>query len=455
MIDEQLGWTAGAWLRDTDEPAFDPQGIVTGAMAQLPRVPQAKASGLRARIEREVVPVPGTTRLVPDQQIRKGGPSMYPALRFTMAAIALLATGGLLFAVMQSSTDDAVAPVPATSSTSPAPTASTVPSQSPGLSMPSSRSWTSEGIRATADLRAIADANGWTIDQAKAQQAANRGVDRIASAIVEQLPDDFIGSALAEEPGGAPSLYIKGPAPQWVLDLVAAAGGPITVVDEQPYSFDELEARQDRVHQALVDAGYPNVATGVDITGGGIIPVSLMTVAGLSSDPEAILAFVPEELRADVQLDVTIAPPRPSTGPGAWGPLAVVHQPAGFGAGVGLGPVTLRIGEACVWFESKQGRNRTTLVFEGDHVDWRPAKRRIVFTDRRGETVRLSDGDRIEGGGVSLWPPQGPEGEAPPTPEPGRRWHASLDEAWLAEPDASCPERLFFLSEVTVRKGRR
>ncbi len=332
-------------------------------------------------------------------------------------------------------------------------TASAEPSV-PATAKPPVETWTSEGIKATSDLKAIAEANGWTIDQAKADERASQAVAGISGAVFEEQPDIYIGGALSEEPGGAPSLYIKGPAPQWVLDLVATAGGPIIVVDEQPYSFDELDARKDRVHQALVDAGYPNVATGVNITGGGVIPVSLLSVAGLPSDPEAILAFVPEELRADVQLDVTIAPPRPSAPPGTWGPLAVVYQPAGFGPGVGLGAVTLRIGEACVWTESKQGRYRATLVFEGDRVDWRPADRRIVFTDRRGATVRLSDGDRIEGGGASLWPPRGPEGvgQVAPTPEPGRRWDPSLDDAWLQEPDASCPERLFFLSEASVRE---
>jgi hypothetical protein len=333
-------------------------------------------------------------------------------------------------------------------SASPVPT----PNASIASTSPTDRqTWTSEGIKATSDLRAIARANGWTLHQAKAQQRANRAIDEINSAIIERQPDIFIGGALSEDPGGPPSLYVKGPAPQFVLDLVAEAGGPIIVVDEQPYSFDELEVRKDRVHQALVDAGYPNVATGVDISGGGVIPTFVLSVAGLPSDAAGILAGVPEDLRADVRLDVTIAPPRPSAEPGAWGPLAVVYQPGGFGRGVGLGPATLRIGEACVWVEARQGRHLATLVFEGDHVDWRPANRRIVFTDRRGDTIRLSDGDRIEGGGVSLWPPQGALGIDRPatTPEPGRRWFPWLDEAWLQEPHASCPERLFFLSEVT------
>ncbi|MFV2063512.1 MAG: hypothetical protein ACC726_08355, partial [Chloroflexota bacterium] len=269
-----------------------------------------------------------------------------------------------------------------------------------------------------------------------------------------QRPDIYIGGALSEEPGGPPSLYIKGPAPQFVLDLVAAADVRIIIVDEQPYSFEELVVRSGRVHQALVDAGYLRVATGTNITGGGIIPASVLQGPGLPTEPAEVLAFVPEELRSDVDLQLIAAPPRPSTEPGTWGPLAVLDQPGGFGPGVGLGPITLRIGEACVWIESRQGRHATTLVWEGDQVDWRPKNRRIVFTDRKGNSLRLFDGDRIEGGGLSLWPPEVSDGQerTRSTPEPGRRWAASLDKAWLQEPDPSCPEALFYLDEVTVKK---
>lgn len=162
--------------------------------------------------------------------------------------------------------------------------------------------------------------------------------------------------------------------------------------------------------------------------------------------------FVPEELRADVDLQVTVAPPRPSAEPGAWGPLAVLYQPGGFGPGVGFPTMTLHIDEACVWVEHERSGHATTLVWEGDRVDWRPKNRRIVFTDRKGDTVRLFDGDRVERGGVFLWPPQVPDGQErmTSTPEPGRRWRASLDDAWLQEPDPSCPEALVYLDEVTV-----
>ena len=305
----------------------------------------------------------------------------------------------------------------------------------------------------TEDLRSIAEAYGWTFEQAVAQHRASEEVGHIAAQIASERPDIFVGSALGEEPGDAPKLYVKGAAPQSVHDLVAAAGVAVIIVDEQPYSFDELEERSIRVGRALVDAGYPNVATGTDIAGGGSIPVSVLQIPGLAADPAEILAFVPQELRADVDLQVVAAAPRPSAEPGTWGPLAVVYQPGGFGPGVGLSTVTLHIDEACVWVEHRRSGHATTLVWEGDHVHWRPKNRRIVFTDRKGDTVRLSDGDRIAGGGVSLWPPQGPDGQADvaPGPEPGRRWGASLDEAWLREPSPSCPEPLFYLSDVNVK----
>jgi hypothetical protein len=308
-----------------------------------------------------------------------------------------------------------------------------------------------EGIHATPG----ANAKGWSIEEAKLQQKANRSLDRITGPIYRQRRDIWIGAALSEDPGGAPSLYVKGPAPQFVRDLVAGAGYLIIIVDEQPYSSDELEVRSSRVLQALVDAGYPSVSGGADYTRDGIIEAWVLQVGDLPADEAAILALVPEDLRADVDLHVTIAPPRPTAEPGAWGPLAVLYRPQGFGPGVGLAPVTLHIDEACVWIEGARSRYATTLVWEGNHVDWRPKNRSILFIDRKGNTFRLADGDRIEGGGTGLWSSEGPEGQdlATPWPEPGERWPASLDEAWLQQPDPSCPKALFFLTDVT-RLGR-
>jgi hypothetical protein len=311
----------------------------------------------------------------------------------------------------------------------------------------------SEGYAATPGAKA----RGWTKEEAKLQQKASRIVREVNRAIHDQRPDIWIGAALSETPGGAPSIYVKGPAPQFVRDLVAQADYLIAIVDEQPYSFDELEERSIRVFQALVDAGYPNVSSATHITGGGVIPAWVLKVGDLPAEPAEILAFVPEELRADVDLHVTIAPPRPSAEPGEWGPLAVLYWPQGFGPGVGLGPVTLHIDERCVWIEHKPSGHATTLVWEGNRVEWRPKNRRIVFTDRKGRTVRLSDGDRIAGGGSGISLTLGRGGEDQPDPERDTTSGSGvrLDEAWLQEPDPSCPAGLFYLDEVTdVERGR-
>ncbi len=285
------------------------------------------------------------------------------------------------------------------------------------------------------------------------QNRANRTSGQINGVLADERPDIYIGGAVSVAPGGAPSVYVKGPAPQLVHDLVAAADYPINIVDGQPYNRAELEERADRVHQALVDADYPNVATATDIIGGGVIPVWVQQMGDLPADPDGILAFVPEDVRADVDLDVTVAPPRPSAEPEAWGPLAVIYRPQGFGPSVGLSTVTLRIGDRCVWYESSNGKYATTIVWEGNHVDWRPGKERIVFTDRKGRTVRLSDGDRIEGGGVSVWrPADGRSSDQSQAVSTTESWTSVPDDDWLQEPHRSCPEQLFFLTEANVKE---
>ena len=430
MIDEQLGRTAGAWLRDTDEPAFDPQGIVTGAMAQLPRVPQAKVAGLRARIEREVVPVPGTTRLVPDQQIRKGGPSMYPAFRFAMAAIALLATGGLLFTVMRPSTDDAVAPVPATSSASPAPTASAVPSESPGLS----RS-TDDGVF---ELTVTTPQSTWVADEpievgatftyVGDEETAPYGGDTVLFE-VEQL-DGPVDSGYSRDLACPGDSYSRGQARTFSL---AKSGHFDPRADDAAFWrawFEDPDLRLPAGTYRIIAHGQYARPDCTDGTG----------------------------IEAAVEIEVVEAPP--SATPEAsdvadassqWGPLAVFTDPTnGPGGDVGLGPGVISIGERCVTFKADRAELPVALIWADDTVVWRPNNRRIVFTDRQGDVDRVNDGDRLMLGGVTMWPPRSDSGAT--TPEPGQRWSDWLDERWLAPPDASCPEDLWYVGEIDVRK---
>jgi hypothetical protein len=158
------------------------------------------------------------------------------------------------------------------------------------------------------EVRDIAQVRGWSLGEAQAYVEASDEVERIASEVSHERPDIFVGSALSATPGEPPSLYVKGPAPGSVRSLVASASMPITIVDEQPYSFGELEQRSLRVHEALMRMGFEQVATGTDLNGAGRIPVEVLSTPGLSADRAAILAGLPAELRSSVDLRVLVEP---------------------------------------------------------------------------------------------------------------------------------------------------
>lgn len=155
------------------------------------------------------------------------------------------------------------------------------------------------------DLELVAKSRGWTLDQAAAQQHAAEAVGAMATRIAKERPEIFVGSALAKAPGEAPTLYVKGPADAFVRDLVAASDIEIVLADKQPYSFEELEARKLTVHQSLEAAGFRNVATGANITGGGIIPATVALEPGLPVALGEILAAVPDDLRSSVVLTLS------------------------------------------------------------------------------------------------------------------------------------------------------
>lgn len=161
------------------------------------------------------------------------------------------------------------------------------------------------------------------------------------------------------------------------------------------------------------------------------------------------------QVTAAIEITVVEAPdstPSPSAVPtdtaSAWGPLAVFTDPTnGPGADAGFGPGVISIGDRCVTFRADRAQVPTTLMWAEDTVAWRPNTRRIVFTDRQGDVVRVNDGDRLMLGGVRMWP--APDSQ---TPEPGQRWSAGLDERWVSEPDLSCPAALWYVGEIDVRK---
>lgn len=158
------------------------------------------------------------------------------------------------------------------------------------------------------DIALVADALGWTIEEATANYRAAEIVGNIAGRIAAERPDIFIGSALSPDPLGPPSIYIKGPADEFVRNLVAAAEIEVKIIDNQAFSLEELEQRQRRVVDALLAQGFQNLSAGIRIQEGGLIEAVVTREPGLPDDPAEILAALPPDLRGSVSLTVSDAP---------------------------------------------------------------------------------------------------------------------------------------------------
>jgi len=154
------------------------------------------------------------------------------------------------------------------------------------------------------DLALIAASHGWTIEQARDRHRVSEALGAVLDAIVRERPDAYIGAALGEEPGDPHTLYIKGPADAFITELVESADADVVIADNQPHSFDELEARKVRVYHALQELGFRYGSVAVNITGAGVIPATVTAEPGLSSSPSEILKLLPTDLRDSVELTI-------------------------------------------------------------------------------------------------------------------------------------------------------
>jgi hypothetical protein len=132
--------------------------------------------------------------------------------------------------------------------------------------------------------------------------------------------------------------------------------------------------------------------------------------------------------------------PSPMTTADREGPLALLDGPVDVvaDADVGLGPGTIRITDSCVVVRMSGELEPVTLVWPGGSTAWRPESGRIVLIQPDGGRVRLTGGDRLLLHGRHLQPPgldvdDGTDDEAV---------------TWLTKPDASCPERLWYVTRV-------
>jgi len=267
------------------------------------------------------------------------------------------------------------------------------------------------------DLALTAKGNGWTLDEAAAQHDAAQIIGRIAERVAEERPEIFVGAAVSTQPGGAPTLYIKGPADQFIRDLVAQSGIEVIVADNQPFSFAELEARVLRLRDALVAIGFRTMGMGVDITRGRI-SATVSVQAGVPVTAAAILSTLPEDLRSGVELTIKRFTVARDTGP-----LALI-PPSGTDPARAEG--TLRITERCVYLRS--AGKQMLLFWPADRTRWNGRNRAITFSNFDGTVVTVRDRDAVVLGG-------GGDSEA----ESGisaREWVRRT--VWVAPPDASC-----------------
>jgi hypothetical protein len=156
------------------------------------------------------------------------------------------------------------------------------------------------------DLANTAASHGWTFAQAEAQHRVTEAVDAIAGTIAPERLETFVGTALSEEPGGTPTLYLKGEADEFVRSVIRESGQDVIVADRQPFSFLELQARHERLNRELIGLGYTDLSSGVDITD-GTITAHLAAQPGLTSDPEEIRERLSEEFYRGVTLTVVEA----------------------------------------------------------------------------------------------------------------------------------------------------
>jgi len=177
------------------------------------------------------------------------------------------------------------------------------------------------------DNMLVAQAHGWTYDQAAAHYRAAQTVGVIAEQIAKHYPDVFVGSALSDSPGGTPSVYIKGEATAEIRRLfqsamTTASAVRVNLVDKQPYSFRELEKRKFSVHGAMVQSGFDQVSTGFRIDEQGTIRTGVTTkmqydpqyanatvdfgINAVTQTATSAIANLPADLRDSVILDVSV-----------------------------------------------------------------------------------------------------------------------------------------------------
>ncbi len=154
------------------------------------------------------------------------------------------------------------------------------------------------------DMALVAAARGWTLEQAVAHRALADSFGRIQEQLATDRPGLYAGAELSAVPDGAPTLYIKGRADEFVRQVVQSAGFPIDVIEGRPFSWRELEARSIRLNRRLAGLGFRDIVTSFDETTSNVEAVVKRGPAMAAVRAEHVRARLPAEFRSGVRLQL-------------------------------------------------------------------------------------------------------------------------------------------------------
>lgn len=155
------------------------------------------------------------------------------------------------------------------------------------------------------DLNLTAEGRGWSLADAKAQHMATKRLRETGDDLRAQIGDNYIAAALSDEPGGAPTIYVKGPLDETIRDSLPVG---ITIRDNLAHSLEEMKFHQRQVYALLVNQGYEQIVTSLDL-GEQLITATVMRPATLQYMSEESLALsLPESLDNHVVIHIKDTP---------------------------------------------------------------------------------------------------------------------------------------------------
>ena len=154
------------------------------------------------------------------------------------------------------------------------------------------------------DLTLIAESHDWSLADAKAQRKVTDILKELGETLRSEIGDNYLGAALSSVPGQIPTVYIKGEVDELTLNLIPEE---IRVYGHAPYTVDELRSRQNKLRGILINFGYGEIATSIDLHHGSVRATVLRPVDGylnLLTNSRDVKDKLPESLQSHVSITI-------------------------------------------------------------------------------------------------------------------------------------------------------